>query len=79
MQAFTRVSLDFFITLLTSIIDLASFSTILYSIYPDLFYVIIAYAGTAAPPHNLPRAARAEAGVRVACRPADSGRDRARA
>ena len=79
LQAFTRVSLDFFITLLTSIIDLASFSAILYSIYPDLFYVIIAYAGTAAPPHNLPRAARAQADVRVACRLADSGRDRDRA
>jgi putative ATP-binding cassette transporter len=39
-RAFTRVSLDFSITLLTSIIDLASFSTILLSIYPQLFGAI---------------------------------------
>jgi len=44
-RAFTRVSLDFSITLLTSIIDLASFSTILYSIYPELFAAILIYAG----------------------------------
>ena len=45
VAAFTKVSLDFAITLMTAIIDLASFSGILYSIYPDLFYAIFAYAG----------------------------------
>ena len=35
VTAFTRVSLDFFITLMTSGIDLVSFSGILYSIYPQ--------------------------------------------
>ena len=35
VTAFTRVSLDFFITLMTSAIDLVSFSGILYSIYPQ--------------------------------------------
>ena len=38
------MSLDFFITVLTAVIDLASFSGILYSIYPNLFYAIFAYA-----------------------------------
>ena len=49
VAAFTKVSLDFFITLTTSVINLASFSGILYSIYPELFYAIFAYAafGTA--------------------------------
>lgn len=45
VRAYTKVSLDFFITLMTSVIDLVSFSGILYSIYPDLFYAIFAYAG----------------------------------
>ena len=45
VTSFTKVSLDFFITLTTSLINLVSFSGILYSIYPDLFYAIIAYAG----------------------------------
>ena len=31
--------------MLTALIDLVSFSGILYSIYPDLFAVVIAYAG----------------------------------
>ena len=44
VKAFTQVSLDFFINLMTSAIDLLSFSGILYSIYPELFYVIFAYA-----------------------------------
>ena len=44
VAAFTRVSLDFAITIMTSVIDLISFSGILYSIYPDLFYVIFVYA-----------------------------------
>jgi len=45
VQTFTKVSLDFFITLMTAAIDLVSFSGILYSIYPELFYAIFAYAG----------------------------------
>ena len=45
VRAFTRTSLDFFITLFTSVIDLFSFSAILYQIYPGLFAAIIAYAG----------------------------------
>ena len=45
VQSFTKVSLDFFITLMTAAIDLVSFSGILYSIYPELFYAIFAYAG----------------------------------
>ena len=45
VTAFTKVSLDFFITLMTSVIDLVSFSGILYSIYPNLFYAIFVYAG----------------------------------
>ena len=44
VKAFTQVSLDFFIDLMTSVIDLVSFSGILYSIYPELFYAIFAYA-----------------------------------
>ena len=44
IDAFTKVSLDFAITLMTSVIDLVSFSGILYSIYPELFYVIFVYA-----------------------------------
>jgi vitamin B12/bleomycin/antimicrobial peptide transport system ATP-binding/permease protein len=45
VRAFTRTSLDFFITLFTAVIDLFSFSAILYQIYPGLFAAIIAYAG----------------------------------
>lgn len=45
VRAFTRTSLDFFITLFTSVIDLFSFSAILFQIYPGLFVAIIAYAG----------------------------------
>ena len=45
VTAFTKVSLDFFITFMTAAIDLVSFSGILYSIYPQLFYAIFAYAG----------------------------------
>ncbi|KAJ1459135.1 ABC transporter transmembrane region 2-domain-containing protein [Pelagophyceae sp. CCMP2097] len=49
VNAFTAVSLSFGITAITSIIDLCSFSTILYSIYAPLFGAIVAYAllGTA--------------------------------
>ena len=44
-RAFAQTSLSFSITLLTSVIDLASFSTILFSIYPPLFGAILLYAG----------------------------------
>lgn len=42
--AFADTSLAFGIVALTSIVDLFSFSTILYSIYPPLFAAIIVYA-----------------------------------
>ena len=42
--SFTDVSLDFSIKIATSVIDLVNFSGILYSIYPQLFGAIIAYA-----------------------------------
>jgi ABC-type uncharacterized transport system fused permease/ATPase subunit len=45
IRYFTRTSLDFFITLITSVIDLFSFSAILFQIYPGLFVAIIVYAG----------------------------------
>ena len=45
VRSFTRTSLDFLITLLTSVIDLVSFSAILFDIYPPLFGAIIVYAG----------------------------------
>lgn len=44
VQSFTSFSLQLFLTIVTSIIDLVSFSLILYSIYPQLFIAIIAYA-----------------------------------
>ncbi|CAM9431018.1 unnamed protein product, partial [Chrysoparadoxa australica] len=44
VRAFTSTSLSFLITIITSCIDLVSFSAILYSIYPQLFVAIIAYA-----------------------------------
>lgn len=49
VRSFTQSSLYFSLTLLRSVIDLCSFSAILFSIYPLLFAVIIAYAsiGTA--------------------------------
>jgi ABC-type uncharacterized transport system fused permease/ATPase subunit len=42
--------LALFLTLLNSVIDLVSFSGILYTIYPPLFAVLLAYSigGTAA-------------------------------
>ena len=48
-RSFTTTSLDFSITLMTSVIDLVNFSGILYGIYPQLFGAIIAYStfGTA--------------------------------
>lgn len=45
IRRFTQTSLDFFITLFTSLIDLLSFSAILFSIYPGLFAAIVVYAG----------------------------------
>jgi len=45
LDAFTRTSLLLFLTVLASLIDLISFSTILFSIYPALFGVLIGYAG----------------------------------
>jgi vitamin B12/bleomycin/antimicrobial peptide transport system ATP-binding/permease protein len=44
VQSFTSFSLQLFLTMVTSIIDLVSFSLILYNIYPQLFIAIIAYA-----------------------------------
>lgn len=44
VKAFTGYSLQLFITIVTSIIDLVSFSFILYSIYPQLFGAIIIYS-----------------------------------
>jgi len=49
VRSFTAFSLQLFITIATSLIDLVSFSLILYSIQPQLFPTIICYAafGTA--------------------------------
>jgi len=44
VRTFTAFSLQLFITVVTSIIDLVSFSLILYSIQPQLFAAIIGYA-----------------------------------
>jgi ABC-type uncharacterized transport system fused permease/ATPase subunit len=44
VRSFTAFSLTLFLTLLTSAIDLVSFSLILYSIQPQLFGAIIIYA-----------------------------------
>lgn len=44
VRSFTTFSLQLFITVVTSIIDLVSFSFILYSIQPSLFIAIILYA-----------------------------------
>jgi putative ATP-binding cassette transporter len=44
VNSFTSYSLTLVITLLTSLIDLASFSVILWNIYPQLYYAIIGYA-----------------------------------
>jgi putative ATP-binding cassette transporter len=44
IRSFTAFSLQLFITILTSLIDLVSFSLILYSIQPQLFGAIILYA-----------------------------------
>ncbi|CAB9519932.1 D family member 2, chloroplastic [Seminavis robusta] len=44
VNSFTGYSLQLFITIVTSLIDLVSFSFILYSIYPQLFGAIIIYS-----------------------------------
>ncbi|OEU19303.1 ABC transporter [Fragilariopsis cylindrus CCMP1102] len=44
VKSFTSFSLTLFLTIISTIIDLVSFSLILYSIYPQLFIAIIAYA-----------------------------------
>jgi len=44
VRSFTAFSLQLFLTIVTSIIDLVSFSFILYSIQPQLFIAIILYA-----------------------------------
>lgn len=44
VRSFTAFSLQLFLTIVTSVIDLVSFSFILYSIQPQLFAAIIAYA-----------------------------------
>jgi ABC-type uncharacterized transport system fused permease/ATPase subunit len=44
VKSFTGFSLTLFLTIISTIIDLVSFSLILYSIYPQLFIAIIAYA-----------------------------------
>jgi vitamin B12/bleomycin/antimicrobial peptide transport system ATP-binding/permease protein len=44
VRSFTAFSLQLFLTILTSIIDLFSFSAILYSIQPQLFGAIVVYA-----------------------------------
>ncbi len=43
VRSFTAFSLTLFLTLLTSLIDLVSFSLILYSIQPQLFGAIAIY------------------------------------
>lgn len=44
VKSFTSFSLQLFLTIVTSIIDLVSFSLILYSIYPQLFIAIVGYS-----------------------------------
>jgi len=44
VRTFTAFSLELFLTLVTSVIDVVSFSLILYSIQPQLFGAIVAYA-----------------------------------
>jgi vitamin B12/bleomycin/antimicrobial peptide transport system ATP-binding/permease protein len=45
VNSFTSFSLSLLITSLTIVIDFASFSTILWSIYPQLFLAVVLYAG----------------------------------
>ena len=44
ISAFTSTSLSLSFTLLTSLVDLVSFSGILFSIYPPLFAALVVYA-----------------------------------
>ncbi|GJD06596.1 ABC transporter D family member 2, chloroplastic [Galdieria sulphuraria] len=44
IRAFTNTSLQFILTFIISAVDLISFSVILFSIYPELFLVLIGYA-----------------------------------
>ena len=44
VRSFVGYSLELFISVLTSVIDLCSFSLILWSIYPQLFIAIVLYA-----------------------------------
>ncbi len=46
LSSFTYESLAFVLTVLVSCIDLVAFSSILFSIYPPLFGVLVAYAAT---------------------------------
>ena len=46
IKSFTEFSLYFFLTLLTSVIDLVAFSFILFSIMPQLFIAIFLFAST---------------------------------
>jgi len=44
IRAFTNTSLQFILTVVISAVDLVSFSVILFSIYPELFLVLIGYS-----------------------------------
>lgn len=44
LRAFTQTSLQLLMTAITSALDLVSFSTILFSIYPKLFIVLFGYS-----------------------------------
>lgn len=44
VDSFTSYSLSLLITILTSLIDLGSFSVILWNIYPNLYFALIGYA-----------------------------------
>ncbi|GJQ10265.1 hypothetical protein GpartN1_g2056.t1 [Galdieria partita] len=44
IRAFTNTSLQFILTLIISAVDLVAFSVILFSIYPELFIVLIGYS-----------------------------------
>lgn len=46
LNAFTSESLSFVLSILKSVIDVFSFSAILFTIYPPLFFVLIGYAAT---------------------------------
>jgi ABC-type uncharacterized transport system fused permease/ATPase subunit len=44
LSSFTGTALAFSLTLLNAVVDLVSFSNILYGIYPPLFIVLIVYS-----------------------------------